>query len=182
MPSFGRLPWVVAPSLVLGATAALSIATNVLVGPYFERTYLDEASPLVETRATPVADGATPATTTPSATKPTAGVLARGTLRDGEPGHNGEGTVQVIRTEDGALFLRFEEFSVTNGPDPFVVLSRDAGGYADDSLNLDGLKATDGNINYEIPAGTDLSRYRSAVIWCRAFDVTFAVAMLEGLE
>lgn len=193
MPSFGRLPWFVPPAFALAAAAALAIVANMLVGPYFERTYLDEASPLAEARATPVAaarpDGspaasrATPAAGTPPAPEALgARVLARGTLRDGEPGHNGEGTVQVIRTEDGALFLRFEEFSVTNGPDLFVVLSPDAGGYADASLNLGGLKATDGNVNYEIPAGTDLSQYRSAVIWCRAFDVTFAVAKLEGIK
>jgi hypothetical protein len=108
------------------------------------------------------------------------GIILTGEWRDGEPGHNGEGRAQILRDTSGSLFLRLEEFSVTNGPDLFVVLSPDADGYADGSLNLGGLKATDGNINYEIPTGTDLTQFQSAVIWCRGFDVTFAVATLEA--
>jgi hypothetical protein len=89
--------------------------------------------------------------------------------------------VRIGRDADGRLVLRVEEFSVTNGPDLFVVLSPEADGYADGSLNLGGLKATDGNFNYAIPEGTDLAQYRSAVVWCRSFNVTFAYATLVPL-
>ena len=184
-----RIPWFVsAPATVL-AVVVMALVLNYALAPYFERSFLDEADPLAEVAegagaapaipsappvAEPPADEATP---TPAANAP--GVLASGELRDGEPGHNGEGRVELLRAPDGNLVLRFEEFSVTNGPDLFVVLSPDEDGYADGSLNLGGLKATDGNVNYDIPAGTDLAQYRSAVIWCRQFDVTFAVAPLE---
>jgi hypothetical protein len=30
-----------------------------------------------------------------------------------------------------------------------------------------------------VPAGVDTSAFRSAVIWCRSFDVVFAVATFE---
>jgi Electron transfer DM13 len=33
--------------------------------------------------------------------------------------------------------------------------------------------------NYAIPAGTDLSAFKSAVIWCRRFAVGFGVASLQ---
>jgi hypothetical protein len=101
--------------------------------------------------------------------------------QDGEPGHNGEGVAKIILTEDGKLVLRVEDFSVTNGPDLIVVLSPDDDAYAHGSLNLGALKATDGNFNYEIPEGTDLSRYKSVVVWCKSFPTTFAYATLQDV-
>lgn len=41
------------------------------------------------------------------------------------------------------------------------------------------LKATDGAFNYLIPPGTDISAYRSAIVWCRQFAMLFASAPLE---
>ncbi len=198
-----KLPWFVSASAVLAAAAVLAIGANVLVGPYFERSFLDEADPLAnssiavgeptppaaptveadETVAPDQQPTAAPAlgpTATATAVSTGAGVLAQGEWRDGEPGHNGAGIAKIIRTADGKLVLRVEEFSVTNGPDLFVVLSPSADGYADGSLNLGDLKATDGAFNYEIPDGTDLSLYKSVVVWCKSFDVTFAVATLEA--
>lgn len=178
------LGWWLRSAGVAALAVTLAVMTNVLAGPYFERSFLEEASPLVTvatpspTTREPVAE-ATPTSPLPmDSAAAMAGILLSGELRDGEPGHNGEGLAQVIRDERGTLYLRLEQFSVTNGPDLFVVLSPDANGYADGSLNLGGLKATDGSINYEIPIGTDLAQFKSAVIWCRAFDVTFAVAAL----
>jgi hypothetical protein len=40
------------------------------------------------------------------------------------------------------------------------------------------LKGNRGNQNYTIPAGTDLTKFQSAVMWCRRFLVGFAVAPL----
>jgi hypothetical protein len=89
----------------------------------------------------------------------------------------GRGTALLIETAAGRYTLRFEEFSVRNGPDLFVYLSPDAGGFADGALNLGELKATDGAFNYGVPAGTDVAQFRSAVVWCRQFSVLFATAM-----
>jgi hypothetical protein len=184
-----RVPWFVSAPAVVVAAAGLAVVFNLLFANYFERTRADELDPFAAApppRSTATVDGTAPmsqpqssptAAAEPASAEPV--VLYEGVWRDGEPGHSGEGTVRIGRDAAGKLVLRVEDFSVTNGPDLFVVLSPDENGYAAGSLNLGGLKATDGNFNYDIPGGTDLSRYRSAVIWCRSFDVTFAVAVLE---
>ena len=187
-----KLPWFVSAPALVAAAATLAIAVNLLVGPYFERSFLDEADPLVSAGDMPGRQPTAPADPTAQAGAPTepgaqpmvppagpAGILLQGEWQDGEPGHNGAGIAKVIRTEDGRLVLRVEEFSVTNGPDLVVVLSPDVDGYADGSLTLGELKATDGNFNYDIPAGTDLAQYKSVVVWCRSFPTTFAYATLE---
>jgi hypothetical protein len=38
------------------------------------------------------------------------------------------------------------------------------------------LKAADGWFGYRLPAGTDPSLFRSAIIWCKEFSHLFAVA------
>jgi len=42
------------------------------------------------------------------------------------------------------------------------------------------LKGNTGNQNYEIPAATDLSKYKSVAIWCKRFRTGFGVAPLES--
>jgi hypothetical protein len=91
--------------------------------------------------------------------------------------HNAEGQVKVLTLNDGTNFLRLEDFRATNGPDLYVYLSTDKG--ASDFVNLGRLKGNVGNQNYEIPEGTDLSKYDTALIWCQAFSVLFGSAELE---
>jgi Electron transfer DM13 len=91
--------------------------------------------------------------------------------------HNAEGQVKVLRLNDSTNFLRLEEFKATNGPDLYIYLSTDKS--ASDFVNLGRLKGNVGNQNYEIPEGTDLSKYDSALIWCQAFSVLFGSAELE---
>jgi hypothetical protein len=76
--------------------------------------------------------------------------------------------------------VRFEGVRIQNGPDLHVYLSKDAGGrYAEGSvLYLGPLKATSGSFNYDVPAGTDVSAFKSVVVWCRAFAVLFTWADL----
>ncbi len=45
-------------------------------------------------------------------------------------------------------------------------------------VELGKLKGTDGDQNYDVPAGLDLSRYRAVSIWCRRFSVNFGAAPL----
>lgn len=89
--------------------------------------------------------------------------------------HNAEGTAQVIYL-DGSDALRLEEFRSTNGPDLYVYLSADK--EATDFVDLGRLKANIGNQNYEIPEGTDLSKYNKVLIWCKSFSVLFGSAEL----
>jgi hypothetical protein len=91
--------------------------------------------------------------------------------------HNAEGQVKVLRLNDSTNFLRLEDFKATNGPDLYVYLSVDKS--ASDFVNLGRLKGNVGNQNYEIPEGTDLSKYTTVLIWCQAFSVLFGSADLE---
>ena len=103
----------------------------------------------------------------------------RGTFHGADDFHFGRGTARVIGTPEGVV-VRLESFAVRNGPDLYVYLSPDADGYGSNgNLELGRLKASEGNQNYRLPAGTDPAAYRSVVIWCRQFSVQFAVATLK---
>ena len=58
--------------------------------------------------------------------------------------------------------------------DPVPSSRDDLGEY----LDLGSLKGNVGNQNYEIPSGTDLSQFKSVVIYCVPFHVVFATATL----
>ena len=49
-----------------------------------------------------------------------------------------------------------------------------------DFVNLGDLKGNIGNQNYDIPEGTDLSKYDTVIIWCKAFSVFFGGAELTS--
>ncbi len=92
--------------------------------------------------------------------------------------HNAEGTAKIIPLQhDDANVLRLENLKVTNGPDLYVYLSTDNS--ASDFVNLGKLKANNGNQNYNIPAGTDLTEYDTVLIWCKAFSVLFGSVDLK---
>lgn len=107
-------------------------------------------------------------------------VEVRGTFKDADSFHRGSGTASVYALPDGKRVLRFEDFTVTNGPALSVYLVRDSDGSVESGfLNLGKLKGNKGNQNYEISSDVDLSEYRSVVIWCVPFGVTFATATLQ---
>ena len=85
----------------------------------------------------------------------------------------------LIETEPGHWVVRFEDFSVRNGPNLFVYLSPDPAGYAKGAVELGPLKATDGAFNTKVPPGTDAPNLHSVVVWCKQFGVQFAVAPLN---
>ena len=95
----------------------------------------------------------------------------------GDGFHKVEGVAKVIDLADGRTFLRLENLKATNGPDLYVYLSADND--ASDIVNLGRLKGNIGNQNYEIPAGTDLSKYNTVLIWCKAFSTLFGSAKLS---
>jgi hypothetical protein len=92
--------------------------------------------------------------------------------------HDAQGIAKVIPIEGGGDVLRLEDLVVTNGPDLYVYLSTDKS--ASDFMNLGRLKANISNQNYPIPVGTDLSKYDTVLIWCRAFSVLFGSADLKS--
>jgi len=85
------------------------------------------------------------------------------------------------------LVLALTDLATSSGPDVHVWLSAadvvegvdgwfTAGGAP--YLDLGPIKGNLGNQVYEIPAGTDLSAYRSVDLWCVQFAVSFGAAQL----
>jgi hypothetical protein len=116
----------------------------------------------------------------PEGDQPT--TLAEGIFVDADSFHQGSGMATIIQLSDGTRFLRFEDFSVTNGPDLHVFIAtgvaptdrNDLGDYVD----LGELKGNLGNQNYEIPDNVSLDDYNSVVIYCVPFHVVFSTASL----
>lgn len=103
-------------------------------------------------------------------------VLALGEFRSGE--HATSGRAQYVVLPDGERYVRLVDFSTSDGPDVRVILSTAASGSGsvDRYVELGRLKATDGNQNYSLPAGTQITEFRSVVIWCKRFDAVFGSA------
>ena len=98
--------------------------------------------------------------------------------------HETRGTASVYELGGGSRVLRLTDFATSNGPDVrvYLIAAPDASDNAtvtkSDYLELGKLKGNEGDQNYEIPAGTDLTRYHAVTIWCYRFNVNFATAPL----
>ena len=97
--------------------------------------------------------------------------------------HATRGELVVLRSGDGALYVRLEDLRTDNGPDLKVYLSTNpvdgpSGAFDDDAIDLGKLQGNIGSQNYLVPAGTDLSKFRSVVIWCDRFNSPFGAAPL----
>lgn len=124
-----------------------------------------------------------PAATTEAsaAPAPTPSVLGRGAFRSLE--HTTTGEALLVRLADGSHVVRLEDLDTSNGPDVRIWLSTapaSANGreYAEDFVDLGAMKANRGDQNYAVPAGVDVERFRSVVVWCRRFTVGFGSAPL----
>jgi hypothetical protein len=174
-------------ALALVLVAAGGPAAWYLGSPLFIRTALVEPAPSTSPASTDPVTSSAPSPTTATDAAPTARPTqppARpapprsGSFTGADDFHFGRGTATLIETAPGTWIVRFEDFSVRNGPDLFVYLSPDAKGYAKGAVELGRLKATDGDFNTKVPPGTDVAQFGSVVIWCKQFAVQFAVAPL----
>ena len=178
---YKRASAVTAVILLIGVV----LAGNYFLSPLWERSFLDEQDPLA--LASGLAGSTPEASPAPTEAAPVASEEApfqarlthQGEISGADGFHFGGGTAQLIETDPGQYTLRFEDFSVRNGPDLFVYLTPDKNS-VDEALNLGDLKATDGAFNYEVPAGTDLSAFGYVIVWCRDFAVLFASAPLAA--
>ena len=99
--------------------------------------------------------------------------------------HKTEGRATVHQEADGKLVLRLTNFKTSNGPDVHVVLvAADAGDAKSlkrntETIELGKMKGNEGDQNYEIPAGTDLTKFDAVSIYCERFNAVFGVAPLE---
>ncbi|MFC6011081.1 DM13 domain-containing protein [Nocardia lasii] len=110
-------------------------------------------------------------------------VLATGEFVSHE--HATTGTVQLQRTPEGTLVLRISDLRTSDGPALRVWLTDqpvtdDWHNFDDgDHVDLGALKGNEGNQNYELPAGTEISTLESVSIWCARFHVSFGAATLS---
>jgi len=171
---------------VISAAALIGVGLIIFVLAWFQpqKLFLNKTvnEPLPGAIQTVPAGQADRSATAGVSPPPSLQVLRSGRFRSLE--HATTGTAIVSRLPDGRLFLRLERLSTSNGPDVRVYLSHvPAGGdrhaYRTGFIDLGALKGNRGSQNYAIPAGTDLSAFKSAVIWCRRFVVGFGVAPLS---
>lgn len=146
------------------------------ISPIFKNTQLDEPAPQVtslplvtitdaekiDTKDKMVAE------TIPE--KKIVAPVALTAIVSGTPGHPATGTVRIIKSDVGAT-LRYENFKTINGPDLYVYLSKDL--KASSFVNLGRLKATEGNVNYDIPKDVNIDDYSYVLVWCEDFSVLF---------
>jgi hypothetical protein len=95
--------------------------------------------------------------------------------------HGASGTAAVVELPGGERKLTFTQLDTDNGPDLRVYLVAGpvrGDGDVDDFVDLGALKGNKGSQQYAVPQDTDLARYSTVVIWCRAFSVLFAKAPL----
>lgn len=180
----GRTGLVVAALLAVGAPVTWYVASPVWIrtslveaGPTAAPVFTSTPAPSVASASTapPTLDPAPSLTSSPTATPSVAVTHARGEFSGTDDFHFGRGTASLIEIAPGRFHLRLEDFSVRNGPDLYVYLSTAAGDYANGSLELGRLKATDGSFGYDVPEGIDIGEFRSAIIWCKQFSHLFAV-------
>jgi hypothetical protein len=131
---------------------------------------------------TRVSESLPPETAMASTSAPAASTLLSGQFHS--VAHETKGTAAVHDLGGGRRLLRLTEFSTSNGPDVRVYLVAAADASDNETVTKAGfvelgkLKGTEGDQNYEIPAGLDLEKYRAVTIWCRRFSVNFATAPL----
>ena len=118
-----------------------------------------------------------------AANAPARKTLAKGTFthpNPSDPIHYGKGRVTVY---EGLLFLE-PDFEVGPGPKYHVYLVPEKQVVASTNVartmfvDLGRLKAFKGSQNYEVPAGIDIAKYGSVVIWCEQFGVLISPAAL----
>lgn len=175
------LPRLVAPLLYSFTALLLLLDVAVYAGPLVIRGNqgTDVAPAFVgttqPTQTTHVPDSATPSVAPAPAAR-------QGTF-DHRPGvDTAAGTAILGVTGDGTPLLRLENLQSANGPDLHVYLVRVTSPQTSQQvmagLEVGTLKATTGDTNYPLPAGTDLSQFKSVVIYCKSFSVIFGFANL----
>jgi len=161
---------------VAGVLAVLTLI--VYAGPLFVSGSVgqDTAPAFVSTATTAPNAGAT-ATTAPGATT-LSGMFDH---RAGVDTVAGDATLG--KTSDGKVILRFENLNSANGPDLHVYLSKQVSPATTqqvmDGVEVGKLQATTGASNYELAATTDITQFKSVVIYCKSFSVVFGYANLS---
>ena len=101
--------------------------------------------------------------------------------------HSTSGRASIYKGSDGKLTLRLTNFKTSNGPDVHVLLiaandAQDNDNFLTNNverIELGKLKGNEGDQNYDIPAGTDLTKFHTVAIYCVRFNANFGTAPLN---
>ncbi|HTW45983.1 MAG TPA: DM13 domain-containing protein [Acidobacteriaceae bacterium] len=101
--------------------------------------------------------------------------------------HSTSGRASIYKEPNGKLILRLTHFKTSNGPDVHVLLiaandAQDNDNFLKNNVQrveLGMLKGNEGDQNYEIPAGTDLTKFHTVAVYCERFNATFGAAPLK---
>ena len=163
------------------------VAAWYLISPAFQTIEADDTSPLVIRDAMVNMDDATRAEFDAAVEEASQNVMEMSDsmpseaqlLAEGEfkpRAHEVEGKALLIQDGNNKI-LRFEDFETLNGPNLHIYLSSELGD--SDFIDLGKIKATSGNVNYEIPDGIDTDKYDKVLVWCVPFRVLFSYAELQ---
>ena len=111
---------------------------------------------------------------TPDAVEDGPRLLASGRLRG--INHTASGSAELVDS-GRKILVQLRDFKVQPGPDYRLYLSN--GESPDGARELGALKGTSGNQRYDVERRADAERYKTVLIWCRAFSVPVAAARLR---
>lgn len=160
--------------LVVGVALALALGAVVAGGSYYWFSVRDEKVDEDVAMAGEPSGEAARGAEEPKAVNV---ALAEGMFA-GEDGHDGSGTATVIERPGGDRVLTFTDFDVDPGAAVEVWLTSGPD-ETEDRVELGGLKGNVGDQQYELPAGVDLKRHGTVVLYCTPFTVRIAVADLD---
>ncbi len=155
--------------IVIIAIIILPIAWY-LISPIFKTTELNEESPIkteLEMTNEEIIESS-------DLMPQSAQILSQGVFKPNA--HEVKGKALLIN-DNNKKIIRFEDFETINGPDLYIYLSSSLDDK--DFIDLGKIKATKGNVNYEIPEGIDTEKYNKVLIWCVPFKVLFSHAELN---
>ena len=99
--------------------------------------------------------------------------------------HPTTGLAEIVM-QNGKKYLRLnKEFKSEDGPDVFVLLHRQDAPKdykRSNYVSLGRRQKISGKQLYRIPAGVDITEYKSVVIWCRKFNATFGFATISPVS
>jgi hypothetical protein len=188
--------WFLLASVILGKAAkgrpelrwtvrGTFLVTAVVVGALFawtslrDKTVNEDVVTAAPAAAPPTATGKKGGKPAPAPAPKRNVALAKGPFEVADEG-SAEGTATLIKKAAGGRVLTLTEFAVNNGPDLRVYLAPGDGKDTGDHVDLGGLKGNKGNQQYDVPGSADTAKYKTVVIWCRAFSVAFARAKLRA--
>lgn len=172
--------------LLAGAAAFVVVAAVVLVWFQPQKLLIDEAVDdavpvAVDTMPDDDDEEQAPAAAAATTVAPGPTEIAGGAFVSLD--HGTTGRLRVLDLGNGSRVVRLEDLETDNGPDLFLYLTTNPvegveGAFDDEFVNLGRLKGNQGDQNYDLPAGVDLARFASVVIWCDRFDSAFGAAPL----